>query len=70
MGLCNDVGPFPYELEEHPALQEMLQAYQVFVRHGDCYDTFNFNREKGRNHSTLGDVFTMWATRFTALSAA
>ena len=59
MGLCNDTGPFPYELEEQPALQEILQSYRVFVRHGDCYDTFNFNREKGRNHSTLGDVFTM-----------
>ena len=59
MGLCNDVGPFPYTLEEHPVLQEILQSYRVFVRHGDCYDTFNFNREMGRNHSTLGDVFTM-----------
>jgi hypothetical protein len=59
MGLCNDFGPFPYDLEEHPALQEILQSYRVFGRHGDCYDKFNFNREKGRNHSTLGDVFTM-----------
>ena len=59
MGLCNDIGPFPYDLDEHPALHEILQSYQVFVRHGDCYDKFNFNREKGRNHSTLGDVFTM-----------
>jgi UDP-2,3-diacylglucosamine pyrophosphatase LpxH len=59
MGLCNDAGPFPYELEEHPALQEILQAYRVFVRHGDYYDKFNFNREKGRNNATLGDVFTM-----------
>ena len=59
MGLCNDIGPFPYDLDEHPALHEILQSYQVFGRHGDCYDKFNFNREKGRNHSTLGDVFTM-----------
>jgi len=59
MGLCNDFGPFPYDLEEHPALQEILQSYRVFGRHGDCYDKFNFNREKGRDHSTLGDVFTM-----------
>jgi len=59
MGLSNDFGPFPYDLDEHPALGEILQSYQVFVRHGDCYDKFNFNREKGRNHSTLGDVFTM-----------
>ncbi|HLO18197.1 MAG TPA: hypothetical protein VK206_25420, partial [Anaerolineales bacterium] len=59
MNLCNDVGPFPYDLDEHPELNEILKSYQVFVRHGDCYDKFNFNREKGRNHSTLGDVFTM-----------
>jgi len=59
LGLNNDFGPFPYELDEHPALQEILRSYGVFARHGDCYDKFNFNREKGRNSSTLGDVFTM-----------
>ena len=59
LGLCNDSRPFPYELEEHPALREILQSYQVFARHGDYYDKFNFNREKGRDHATLGDVFTM-----------
>ena len=59
MGLCNDAGPFPYELEEQPALQDILQSHRVFARHGDYYDKFNFNREKGRNQATLGDVFTM-----------
>lgn len=59
LGLCNDFGPFPYELDEHPALHEILKSYKVFVRHGDYYDKFNFNREKGRDHATLGDVFTM-----------
>jgi UDP-2,3-diacylglucosamine pyrophosphatase LpxH len=59
IGLRNDFGPFPYNLDEHPALREILGPYQVFVRHGDCYDKFNFNREKGRDHATLGDVFTM-----------
>jgi hypothetical protein len=59
LGLCNDPGPFPYELDEHPALGEILQSYRVFARHGDYYDKFNFNRELGRNHATLGDVFTM-----------
>jgi UDP-2,3-diacylglucosamine pyrophosphatase LpxH len=59
MGLCNDFGPFPYDLDEHPALREILASYQVYVRHGDYYDKFNFNPEKGRNHATLGDVFTM-----------
>ena len=59
MGLCNDTTPFPYELHEHPELQEILASYQVFARHGDYYDKFNFNREKGRDHATLGDIFTM-----------
>lgn len=59
MGLCNAVGPFPYDLDEDPALREMLASYRVFARHGDCYDKFNFNREKGRDHATLGDIFTM-----------
>jgi hypothetical protein len=59
MGLCNDIGPFPYELDENPALHAELASYGVYARHGDYYDKFNFNREKGRNFSTLGDVFTM-----------
>jgi UDP-2,3-diacylglucosamine pyrophosphatase LpxH len=59
LGLCNDAGPFPYELDEHPALREILQSHRVFARHGDYYDKFNFNREKGRDHATLGDIFTM-----------
>jgi UDP-2,3-diacylglucosamine pyrophosphatase LpxH len=59
LGLCNDPGPFPYEVEEQPALDEILRSYRVFARHGDYYDKFNFNREMGRNHATLGDVFTM-----------
>ncbi len=59
LGLCNDPDRFPYDLDEHPVLRERLAAYRVFARHGDCYDNFNFNREKGRDHATLGDVFTM-----------
>jgi UDP-2,3-diacylglucosamine pyrophosphatase LpxH len=59
LGLSNDPGPFPYNLDEQPALQQILGSYEVFVRHGDYYDKFNFNREKGRDHATLGDVFTM-----------
>ena len=59
LGLCNDTGPFPYDLDENSTLKEILQSYRVFVRHGDYYDKFNYNREAGRDHSTLGDVFTM-----------
>jgi hypothetical protein len=59
MGLCNSYDPFPYDLDEAPALRAILASYQVYARHGDYYDKFNFNREKGRDHATLGDVFTM-----------
>lgn len=59
LGLSNSDGPFPYELEEHPALQGIMQTYRVYARHGDLYDKFNYNPEKGRNHATLGDIFTM-----------
>jgi hypothetical protein len=59
MGLCGDCARFAYDLDENPALREMLASYGVYARHGDYYDKFNFNREKGRDHATLGDVFTM-----------
>lgn len=59
MGLFNDSSPFPYEAEESPALYEILQSHRIFARHGDYYDKFNFDRERGRNHASLGDVFTM-----------
>jgi hypothetical protein len=59
LGLCNSFGPFPYDPDEDPALREILASYHIFARHGDYYDNFNFNREKGRNHAALGDVFTM-----------
>jgi len=59
MGLSNLNTNFPYELEEYPLLKEILNSYKVFARHGDCFDKFNFDSEKGRNHAALGDVFTM-----------
>jgi UDP-2,3-diacylglucosamine pyrophosphatase LpxH len=59
LGLSNAPDLFPFDLEEDPALFATLQSYKVFARHGDCYDKFNFNREQGRDHGTLGDVFAM-----------
>ena len=59
MGLSNLKTNFPYELDEYPFLKDILKSYKVFGRHGDYYDKFNFDREIGRNHGTLGDVFTM-----------
>lgn len=59
MGLSNPVDNFAFDLNEYPELSEMLASYQVFCRHGDCFDHFNFNPKEGRDHSALGDVFTM-----------
>ena len=59
MGLHNPNTNFPYAIEELPTLKDIFLRYKVYGRHGDCYDKFNYDREKGRNHSALGDVFTM-----------
>ena len=70
MGLSNPPTPFPFDLrktssefswraDEAPELERLLREYKVFVRHGDCYDLFNFDITKGRDFSTLGDAFTM-----------
>jgi len=70
MGLSNPPTPFPYDLrkidpnsaweaDKSPAIEGLFKAYNVFARHGDCYDTFNFDEKKGRDQATLGDVFTM-----------
>lgn len=59
LGLCNSPDNFPHELEEYPELRDILRQYKVFAHHGDRYDKFNFNRTFGRDHATLGDIFTM-----------
>ena len=70
MGLCNPPTPFPFDLrksnpafpwkaDEYPEIERLFREYKVFVRHGDCYDSFNFDPEKGRNFPTMGDAFTM-----------
>ncbi len=59
MGLYNSASPFPYDPDEDPFLKDLFARHKVLARHGDCYDKFNFDREKGRDHAALGDVFTM-----------
>ena len=70
MGLCNPPSPFPFDLrkadpnspwqvDEYPDIERLFRDYKVFARHGDCFDSFNFDHEKGRDYSTLGDAFTM-----------
>jgi UDP-2,3-diacylglucosamine pyrophosphatase LpxH len=70
LGLSNPPSPFPFDLrktnpaspwekDEAPAIERLFRDYRVFCRHGDYYDSFNFDAEHGRNQATLGDAFTM-----------
>ncbi|MBN2550208.1 MAG: hypothetical protein JXB15_13680 [Anaerolineales bacterium] len=59
MGLHNPPGPFPHEIGEIPFLGELCQSHGVFARHGDIYDSFNYDQDKGRNASALGDVLSV-----------
>jgi UDP-2,3-diacylglucosamine pyrophosphatase LpxH len=58
-GLTNSRKPFPHELKESRKLSTLLNCYKVYAQHGDLYDPFNFNKEKGRNASSLGDAFAV-----------
>ena len=59
LGLAQRPSPFPYEPEDDAELAKVLSKYNVYARHGDYYDNFNYNAEKGRINSALGDVFTI-----------
>ena len=59
LGLSQTSAPFPYRPEDDPVLAQKLDSYKVYALHGDCYDHFNYDVEKGRLASTLGDVFTV-----------
>ncbi len=70
LGLSNPPSPFPYDLrkqnsnslwevDEAPEIERLFRQYKIFCRHGDIFDSFNFDAERGRNQATLGDAFTM-----------
>ena len=59
MGLSNPENNFPWKLDEYAPLDEMFARYRVYAQHGDMYDNFNYSKERGRDSSTLGDVFAM-----------
>jgi len=59
LGLSNPADNFPWELAELEPLQDVFARYHVYGQHGDKYDKFNYDREKGRNSATLGDVFAV-----------
>ncbi|MBC8509382.1 MAG: hypothetical protein H8D34_31415 [Chloroflexi bacterium] len=65
LGLANSTDPFPHILEDSPQISELLSRYGVYARHGDQYDLINFNRDAGREFSSVGDAMTIdLLTRF------
>jgi hypothetical protein len=59
LGLSNSPDLFPHDISESPELLDTLRRHNVYARHGDYYDKFNFNRDAGRDSATIGDVFAM-----------
>jgi UDP-2,3-diacylglucosamine pyrophosphatase LpxH len=51
--------PFPHDPEEPEAdvIREIFAQHQVFARHGDIYDSANF--EGDRNRSSMGDAIAI-----------
>ncbi len=59
LGLENAATPFPHALEETFPLREVCRRHRVYLRHGDIYDGFNYDKERGRNAATLGDAIVV-----------
>jgi hypothetical protein len=59
MGLFNAVTPFPHDASESITLQKLFETYRVCARHGDIYDSLNYDPVLGRNGSSLGDAFSI-----------
>ena len=60
MGLSqNAEQPFPHEPSESKKIQDVFGRHKVYARHGDIYDSFNYDKSKGRSASSLGDATTI-----------
>ncbi|MCB0840469.1 MAG: hypothetical protein KDD99_27575, partial [Bacteroidetes bacterium] len=60
MGLANNPNlPFPHSIEESVDLQQICRDHRVYPRHGDIHDPFNYDEDKGRDASSLGDVIVV-----------
>jgi UDP-2,3-diacylglucosamine pyrophosphatase LpxH len=58
MGLDNTpTEPFPHNLDEVPKLRTICEQHNVYARHGDIFDPFNY--EKSRAASSLGDAIVI-----------
>ena len=60
IGLDNDAGTkFPHLLSEQAALAALFEQHKLYGQHGDVYDAFNFEPDKGRDFSSLGDCIVV-----------
>ncbi len=59
LGLANVPGPLPHDPADSPQIQDLFSRYHLLARHGDLFDSFNYDKSKGRNAATLGDVFAV-----------
>jgi UDP-2,3-diacylglucosamine pyrophosphatase LpxH len=59
LGLVNPPGPFPHDPADSDLLSETYAQHSVFARHGDIFDSFNFDKEKGRAAASLGDAIVI-----------
>lgn len=49
--------PFPHDPSESAVIESIYSDHQVFARHGDIFDGFNYDGD--RNRSSLGDVIVV-----------
>jgi UDP-2,3-diacylglucosamine pyrophosphatase LpxH len=58
MGLATPPNePFPHDPSESVPIQQLYHDHRVFARHGDIYDSFNYDGD--RNRSSLGDAIVV-----------
>ncbi|MDI1301613.1 MAG: hypothetical protein PSX71_06885 [bacterium] len=60
MGLANNPAEiFPHELKENAAIAELCTRHRVHIQHGDIFDDLNYQKDKGRDASSLGDAIVI-----------
>ncbi len=59
LGLANNAGEvFPYDTQESQLINDACRKHHVFGRHGDVFDSSNYDGPD-RNHSSLGDAIVI-----------
>ena len=51
--------PFPCDSERSADILRILTEHRVWARHGDIYDSFNYQDNQGRRASSLGDAIVI-----------